>query len=91
MVHAHAPVPVHPHARPTLKRRLMDLVFRRGVNPGMLRIAGRRWSPWAIVRHVGRRSGRAYATPVILPRVDGENVRTWAYRAHAADAALRGR
>jgi deazaflavin-dependent oxidoreductase (nitroreductase family) len=53
----------------------LDRVFTRGFNPGVLKIAGRRWSPWAIVRHVGRRSGRAYATPVIAPRVTDDRAR----------------
>ena len=39
---------------------------RRAFNPVVLALTagGRRWAHFAIVRHVGRRSGRAYATPV---------------------------
>jgi deazaflavin-dependent oxidoreductase (nitroreductase family) len=36
----------------------------------MLRLAGGRWSPFAVVEHQGRRSGRAYEVPVepfVLP------------------------
>ncbi len=44
---------------------------KRILNPAMLRFAGRRRSPYATVRHVGRRSGRAYATPVVARRVEG--------------------
>ena len=35
------------------------------LNPAMLAFAGRRLSPYAAVRHVGRRTGREYATPVV--------------------------
>jgi deazaflavin-dependent oxidoreductase (nitroreductase family) len=38
--------------------------IRRASNPLMLRLAGRRWSPFGIVEHRGRRSGRAYRVPV---------------------------
>jgi deazaflavin-dependent oxidoreductase (nitroreductase family) len=40
------------------------------VNPRILRLAGRRWSPTAsVLKHRGRRSGRVYSTPVsALPR-----------------------
>jgi deazaflavin-dependent oxidoreductase (nitroreductase family) len=41
-------------------RRMQRDVF----NPRALRHAGTQGSPWAVVRHVGRRSGRAYETPV---------------------------
>jgi deazaflavin-dependent oxidoreductase (nitroreductase family) len=53
----------------------LELVYTRGLNPVVLKLAGRRWSPWAIVRHDGRRSGRPYATPVITPRVTDDSVR----------------
>lgn len=40
-------------------------------NPRMLRTAGRPGSPLAVVRHVGRRSGTAYATPIgVFPMED---------------------
>jgi deazaflavin-dependent oxidoreductase (nitroreductase family) len=55
----------------------------RVVNPLVLRIAGRRWMPiLGILHHVGRQSGKAYATPLgmrrqgdsfIMPRTFGEN------------------
>jgi deazaflavin-dependent oxidoreductase (nitroreductase family) len=35
------------------------------LNPVMLPLAGRKHSPYAIIHHVGRRSGHAYATPVV--------------------------
>ena len=38
----------------------------RPFGPIARRLAGRRWFPlWAILRHVGRSSGTAYATPVV--------------------------
>jgi len=40
-------------------------------NPRMLRTAGRPGSPLAVVRHVGRRSGTPYATPIgVFPMED---------------------
>ncbi len=40
-------------------------------NSVMLRIAGAPHSPIAILRHTGRRSGKAYATPVMAEPVTG--------------------
>jgi deazaflavin-dependent oxidoreductase (nitroreductase family) len=37
---------------------------KRYLNPRTLKIAGRLNSPYAMVRHVGRRSGSVYTTPV---------------------------
>ena len=55
----------------------------RAVNPLVLKIAGQRWMPiLGILHHRGRRSGRAYATPLgmrplgdsfFLPRTFGAN------------------
>jgi deazaflavin-dependent oxidoreductase (nitroreductase family) len=55
----------------------------RFVNPVILQIAGRRWMPiLGILHHRGRRTGRAYATPLgmrprgnsfIMPRTFGED------------------
>lgn len=48
------------------------LLSKRIVNPMAMRFAGSAHSPLAVVRHVGRRSGRAYATPLLLvPVADG--------------------
>jgi len=54
----------------------------RFVNPAVMLIAGRRWMPvLGILHHVGRRSGRSYATPLgmrplgesfVMPRTFGE-------------------
>jgi deazaflavin-dependent oxidoreductase (nitroreductase family) len=60
--------------------RKKDQIFVRRVarfnklwtNRATMAIAGRRYSPYAILRHTGRRSGRQYATPVITASlVDG--------------------
>lgn len=42
---------------------------KRWLNPVILTVAGRRGSPYAIILHKGRRSGRMYATPVVTARV----------------------
>jgi deazaflavin-dependent oxidoreductase (nitroreductase family) len=39
----------------------------KAVEPLATLVAGRRWLPlWAIVHHVGRKSGKAYAVPIAL-------------------------
>lgn len=59
----------------TLGRRIKDRVrvFNKHVtNPILGRLAGRRRGPFALVKHVGRRSGRHYQTPIIaVPVADG--------------------
>ena len=53
-------------------QRFLDRVRqfnKRTFNPWILRSAGTRRSPFAVVQHLGRRSGAAYATPVIVRRV----------------------
>jgi deazaflavin-dependent oxidoreductase (nitroreductase family) len=44
---------------------------KRVLNPAMLIMAGRRHWYAAMLRHVGRRSGRFYATPVVAVPVPG--------------------
>jgi hypothetical protein len=42
------------------------------INPAMMRLAGAPWSPISPIRHVGRRSGKRYANPIIAePTNDG--------------------
>src|SRR5713226_6446217 len=63
-------------------RRVVRFVARF-VNPAVMQIAGRRWMPiLGILHHRGRRSGRAYATPLgmrplgntfVMPRTFGEH------------------
>lgn len=56
---------IHSRPGPTLKRRLLKGMYAQRINPAVLKLAGGRWSPWAKLRHVGRRSGRLYTTPVL--------------------------
>jgi deazaflavin-dependent oxidoreductase (nitroreductase family) len=45
---------------------------KRTLNPAVLNLAGRSSSLYAVVHHVGRRSGRTYATPVrVRPTPEG--------------------
>src|SRR5437879_4644534 len=47
-----------------------------------LPLAGKRWNPiFAVVEHRGRRTGRAYATPVAARRTDGGFLITLAFGA----------
>lgn len=45
-------------------------MFTRAMRPLALRSAGKEGSNTSVVRHVGRRSGRTYETPVIAARHD---------------------
>jgi hypothetical protein len=48
------------------------IINKRYLNPLMLKFAGRKYSPQAIVYHKGRKSGRSYSTPIVLePITDG--------------------
>ncbi|WP_041830750.1 PNPOx family protein [Actinoplanes missouriensis] len=42
----------------------MNLV--RATTPAVVTLAGRRWSPWAVVQHRGRVSGRDLEVPVVV-------------------------
>jgi deazaflavin-dependent oxidoreductase (nitroreductase family) len=56
---------------PPFARRLIRFVARF-VNPAVLAIAGRRWMPIVgILHHRGRRSGRAYSTPLGIRPLGG--------------------
>jgi hypothetical protein len=45
---------------------------KRILNPAVLNFAGRRYRYYAVVRHIGRRSGYVYSTPVVaIPIVNG--------------------
>jgi deazaflavin-dependent oxidoreductase (nitroreductase family) len=52
---------------------------KQWTNRATMTFAGRRHSPYAVIRHVGRRSGRPYATPVITAPVPGGFVIPLAY------------
>jgi deazaflavin-dependent oxidoreductase (nitroreductase family) len=42
------------------------------LNPAMLLVAGRKWWYAGVIRHTGRRTGRSYATPVVVNPVAGD-------------------
>ena len=44
---------------------------KRSLNPLVVKIAGGRYSPVALVKHRGRTSGKEYRTPVLLKQVRG--------------------
>lgn len=47
-------------------------LFTPYLNRYVARVAGRRFVPmWSLLRHRGRKSGRAYATPITARRVSG--------------------
>jgi deazaflavin-dependent oxidoreductase (nitroreductase family) len=45
-------------------------LFTRAARPLALRSAGQKGAATSVVRHVGRHSGRAYQTPVVVARHD---------------------
>ena len=51
-------------------RRKFFAVLNRTVNPVAMRVARSGHGPFSVVRHVGRRSGRTYETPLIVAAVD---------------------
>ena len=61
-----------PVVRPSWFVRIVIGPTTKVLNPAMLKLAGRRHVPMAAqVRHVGRKSGRQYVTPVGAGRVGG--------------------
>lgn len=55
-----------------LRQRLLKwwfVLLRYTVNPLTRRLARSSVGPFSLVRHVGRRSGKAYETPLIVSRV----------------------
>lgn len=57
------------HLRPVLDQ--IKQFNKRFLNPVTLTFAGLPGSSYAIVRHVGRRSGHEYSTPVVAEATDG--------------------
>ncbi len=51
--------------------RQMAQFNKRWLNRATLQIAGRRDSPYAVLQHVGRSSGRQYVTPVMAAPIPG--------------------
>lgn len=52
----------------------MRVFNKRLLNPFAIRFAGRPFAPYGIVRHVGRRSGQRYDTPVLVSTVGDQFV-----------------
>jgi deazaflavin-dependent oxidoreductase (nitroreductase family) len=50
-------------------RRRFFWILKHTLNRLTIRAARWRYGPFSVVRHVGRRSGRVYETPLILARV----------------------
>jgi len=56
-----------------LKRQLRKSLFfliNHTLNPLTRRLARTSFGPFSLVRHVGRRSGKIYETPIIVSRVE---------------------
>ncbi|MCX2928960.1 nitroreductase/quinone reductase family protein [Mycobacterium sp. CVI_P3] len=58
-----------PETWPRQFRDLIRVSNKYLLNPVMLRLAGSRYWYASVVHHVGRRSGKEYATPVVADRV----------------------
>jgi deazaflavin-dependent oxidoreductase (nitroreductase family) len=75
-----------------IKTQSIGTRIKKRANRFFLKIAGRRFRFYSILKHVGRRSGRAYATPVaayplgdgfVFALLDGDNV-DWCHNVLAA-------
>lgn len=58
-----------PDTWPPRFRDLIRLSNKYLLNPLMLRLAGTRYWYASVIRHIGRRSGKQFATPVVADRV----------------------
>src|SRR5262249_62361324 len=56
-------------ARPGPLNRAIRRFNRNVYNPLAMTVAGLRHSPYSVVRHIGRKSGRPYETPVVAHAV----------------------
>jgi deazaflavin-dependent oxidoreductase (nitroreductase family) len=52
-------------------RRPVRTFNKHVLNPLIRTFAGRSPTPFAVVHHVGRRSGKTYETPIIVMRIEG--------------------
>jgi deazaflavin-dependent oxidoreductase (nitroreductase family) len=50
-------------------RNAIRVFNKYALNPAMMHLAGRKYWYAAVIRHIGRRSGKKYATPVVADRV----------------------
>ena len=55
----------------TRRHELLRVLNKRFLNPLILRFAGTRFFPFAVVQHVGRRSGKHFETPIIARPAKG--------------------
>ena len=46
------------------KHEQLSAFNKRFFNPLMLKLAGKKYVPFAVVRHVGRKSGKTFETPI---------------------------
>ena len=51
-------------------RKGLLVVLKYTLNPLTRRLARSSFGPFSIIRHIGRRSGKLYETPIIVSRVD---------------------
>jgi hypothetical protein len=51
-------------------RNMLLIVLKYTLNPPTRRVAHSSFEPFAIVRHIGRRSGKVYETPIIARLVE---------------------
>ena len=82
-----------PHRPPS---SYIQTFTKRVLNPVMMLVAGRKYWYAGVIRHTGRRSGRAYANPVVADRVEGGFIMPlpygtgvdWLRNLQAADGAV---
>ena len=75
------------------RQRLLPLLrplLKRVINPQTLRAVARGESKYAVVHHVGRRSGRAYETPVEAYRTAPTRAGCWRFSAFRRANMWRG-
>lgn len=53
--------------------------LKRYFNPLTLKIARSSFGPFAIIQHIGRKSGKPYETPIVLGHIDGDFVAELTY------------
>lgn len=64
------------------RTRIIGTVLKHTLNRLTLRIARGSHGPFSIVKHVGRKSGRAYETPIIVQPASGGFMIELTYGAH---------
>lgn len=64
---------IAPESWPAPLQRLIRTSNKHLLNPLMLRLAGKRYWYASVIEHTGRRSGRAFSTPIVADRC-GDNL-----------------